>query len=147
MIYTQLGQLKMKNILLAMKPCPPGHTLQTTDSKDKCQCKCNTDDQNIVDCLPTESKIILEVSWPLLLSHDQSYKYYYICNLHSQEGIWAHIVNNGSTNSILETYHCPAGYCQCGRTDNTSEVCSSVYFYSNEDLQCVCDRQGNFARM
>ena len=46
---------------------------------------------------------------------------------------------------MLECYHCPAGYCQCRRTDNTSEVCSNVYFYNNEDLQCVCDRQGDVA--
>ena len=45
---------------------------------------------------------------------------------------------------MLESYHCPAGYCQCRRTDNTSEVCSSVYYYDDEDLQCVCDRKGNF---
>ena len=44
---------------------------------------------------------------------------------------------------MLEYYHCPAGYCQCIRTDNTSEVCSSVYYYNNENLQCVCDRQGD----
>ena len=52
-------------------------------------------------------------------------------------------MNNGSTNSMLEYYHCPAGYCQCRKTDSTSEVCSSVYYYNNENLQCVCDRQGN----
>ena len=61
---------------------------------------------------------------------------------HMQEGLWAHYVKNGSTNSILEYYHCPAGYCRCRRTSNTSEVCSSVYYYDNENLQCVCDRQG-----
>ena len=51
-------------------------------------------------------------------------------------------MNNGLTNGMMECYHCPAGYCQCRKTDNTSEVSSSVYFYDNEDLQCVCDRQG-----
>ena len=62
---------------------------------------------------------------------------------HTQEGLWTHYVNNGSTNSMLEYYYCPAGYCQCRRIGNISEVCSSVYYYNNENLQCVCDRQGN----
>ena len=53
-------------------------------------------------------------------------------------------MNNGSTNSLLEYYHCPTGYCRCRRTGNTSEVCSSVYYYNNENLQCVCDRQGKY---
>ena len=68
--------------------------------------------------------------------------YIHLCNPHTQEGLWAHYVNNGLTNGMMECYHCPAGYCQCRKTDNTSEVSSSVYFYDNEDLQCVCDRQG-----
>ena len=58
-------QLETKQFALTIKPCPPGHTLQITDSNNgynEYECKCNTDDQNIIDCLPDESKIILEVS-------------------------------------------------------------------------------------
>ena len=70
-MHMQVFKHEMKHLALTIKPCPPGHAMMTTDSKDEYECKCNTDDQNIVDCLSNESKIILEVSWPLLLSHDQ----------------------------------------------------------------------------
>ena len=43
---------------------------------------------------------------------------------------------------MLEYYHCPPGYCQCRRLDESSEECSSVYSYSDENFQCVCDREG-----
>lgn len=45
-------------------------------------------------------------------------------------------------NTILEYYSCPPGYCQCRKVESVSDVCSSVYYYDNDDLQCVCDRQG-----
>ena len=51
----------MKKVALRIKPCPPGHTLHITDSKDECECECSDDDLNIVDCFPDENKIILEV--------------------------------------------------------------------------------------
>ena len=43
---------------------------------------------------------------------------------------------------MLEYYHCPPGYCQCRRLDESLEECSSVYSYSDENFQCVCDREG-----
>ena len=46
-------------------------------------------------------------------------------------------------NGTLEYYSCPPGYCQCSKVDGVSDVCSNVYYYDNDDLQCVCDRQGN----
>ena len=45
-------------------------------------------------------------------------------------------------NGILEYYFCPPGYCRCNKMDSVSDVCSNVYHYDNDDLQCVCDRQG-----
>ena len=45
-------------------------------------------------------------------------------------------------NGILEYYSCPPGYCRCNKVDGVSDVCSNVYYYDNDDLQCVCDRQG-----
>ena len=60
----QLVQHETKQFALTIKPCPPGHTLQVTDSNDgynEYECKCNTDNKIIVNCLPDESKIILEV--------------------------------------------------------------------------------------
>ena len=65
----QLVQHETKQFALIVKRCPPGHTLQITDSNSgykEYECKCNTDDQNIIDCLPNESKILLEVSQPIL---------------------------------------------------------------------------------
>lgn len=56
--------------------------------------------------------------------------------------MWAHYVNNGSVNGILEYYHCPPGYCRCRNLDEGSEECNSVYSYSDENFQCVCDRKG-----
>ena len=64
----QLVQHETKQFALIVKRCPPGHTLQITDSNSgykEYECKCNTDDQHIVDCMPDESKILLEVS-PLI---------------------------------------------------------------------------------
>ena len=45
-------------------------------------------------------------------------------------------------NTMLEYYNCPPGYCRCSKVENVSDVCSNVYYYDNDDLQCVCDRQG-----
>ena len=56
--------------------------------------------------------------------------------------MWAQAIDVGSINGILEYYQCPPGYCQCTRVDNGSNVCNSVYYYDNDDLQCVCDRKG-----
>ena len=61
-----------------------------------------------------------------------------------QEGYWAHHIDDGSINGVLEYYQCPPGYCQCGRVDNDSSRCNSIYYYDNDDLQCVCDREGNY---
>ena len=60
-MHMQVFKHEMKHLALTIKPCPPGHAMMTTDSKDEYECKCNTDDQNIADCLPNEGKIILEV--------------------------------------------------------------------------------------
>ena len=65
----QLVQHETKQFALIVKPCPPGHTLQITDSHNgykEYECECNTDDQHIIDCMPDESKILLEVSQPKL---------------------------------------------------------------------------------
>ena len=45
--------------------------------------------------------------------------------------------------NMLEYHHCPPGYCQCSKVDDNSEACTSVYYYDDEDDQCVCDREGN----
>lgn len=55
----------MKQFNLTIKPCPPGHVLHATDSEDEYQCKCDDNDVNIVECAPTENKIILEVAYTL----------------------------------------------------------------------------------
>lgn len=44
-------------------------------------------------------------------------------------------------NGILEYYHCPPGYCQCTKLDD-SDVCNSVYDEDDGNSQCVCDREG-----
>jgi len=67
---------------------------------------------------------------------------YYNYTAHLQEGLWAHYVNNGSVNGMLEYYNCPPGYCQCRSIDETSEVCNNIYSYGDENFQCVCDRKG-----
>ena len=51
----------MKQFTLKIKPCPPGHVLHTTDSKDRYECRCDDNDVHIVKCAPNENKIILEV--------------------------------------------------------------------------------------
>jgi len=45
--------------------------------------------------------------------------------------------------NMLEYYYCPPGYCQCSKVDDNSEACTSVYYYDDEDDQCVCDREGS----
>ena len=45
-----------------MKPCPPGHVLRITNSEeDEYECKCDDNNVNIVECVPNDNKIILEV--------------------------------------------------------------------------------------
>ena len=51
-------------------------------------------------------------------------------------------MDDDNINSLLEYYHCPPGFCQCSKIEGSSEICSSVYSYDDENLQCVCDRQG-----
>ena len=47
---------------LTITPCPPGHVLHSTDEEDEYECQCNDDnDDNIVSCLPEESRIVLKV--------------------------------------------------------------------------------------
>ena len=68
-----------------------------------------------------------------------SYVLYYIklSNV-LQEGYWAHDISFGSVNGTLQYYPCPPGYCRCSSNDK----CYSIYYYDDNDLQCVCDRQG-----
>ena len=66
-----------------------------------------------------------------------------MCDCISQQGLWAHFINNGSMENMLEYHHCPPGYCQCSKVDDNSEACTSVYYYNDEDDQCVCDREGS----
>ena len=61
-----------------------------------------------------------------------------------QEGYWAHHIDDGSVNGMLEYYQCPPGYCQCSRVDNDSSRCNSIYYYDDNDRQCVCDREGTY---
>ncbi|XP_065907815.1 uncharacterized protein [Dysidea avara] len=103
---------------LTVTSCPPGLVLLATDVEDEYECQCNNNnDQNIVDCLPNQRRIILE------------------------EGYWAQHINTGSLNGYFEYYQCPPGYCRCSKYSGDN-VCNSVYDYDDDDLQCVCDRQG-----
>ncbi|XP_065907348.1 uncharacterized protein, partial [Dysidea avara] len=103
---------------LTVTPCPPGHALHSIDEEDEYQCRCNDDDdQNIVSCVG-ENQIVLK------------------------EGQWAHYVDDGSINGRLEYYQCPPGYCQCSRVDGSSSICNNIYYYEDNDQQCVCDREG-----
>ncbi|XP_065906983.1 uncharacterized protein [Dysidea avara] len=108
---------------LTVTPCPAGLVLRTVESLNKVkeyECKCNRgQDENIAECVPDEKRLILK------------------------EGLWATNINTGqSLNGMMEYYQCPPGYCQCSREDDGGNICNSVYYYDNDDLQCVCDRQG-----
>ena len=47
---------------LTVTSCPPGHILYPTDEEGGHECQCNDDDdENIINCLPKESSIILKV--------------------------------------------------------------------------------------
>ena len=127
---------------LTIKPCPPGHALQVADSEDEYECRCDDNNVNIVECVPNDNKVLLEVSVAGLTQFINTYIQLYP---YSQEGLWAHYVNNGSVDSKLEFYRCPTGYCQCTSLDESSESCSSVYSYRDENSQCVCDREGIIA--
>ena len=69
---------------------------------------------------------------------------YNINHIHNilQEGYWVTHIENGSINGMLEYYQCPPGYCQCSRMDIDSSRCNSIYYYDDDDRQCVCDREG-----
>ena len=55
-------QDEVKQFNLTIQPCPPGHVLHVTDTKDEYECKCDNNNVNIVECIPNENKITLEVS-------------------------------------------------------------------------------------
>ena len=62
----------MEYFNLTVTSCPPGLVLLATDVEDEYKCQCNNNnDQNIVDCLPNQRRIILEVV---------SYQLLYYCN-------------------------------------------------------------------
>ncbi|XP_065908085.1 uncharacterized protein [Dysidea avara] len=108
---------------LTVTTCPAGHSIQALMSvgdMKRYECICHKDhDVNIVNCAPNERRLVL------------------------QEGLWAININTGeSLNGMIEYYQCPPGYCQCSREDDGGNICNSVYYYDNDDLQCVCDRQG-----
>ena len=67
--------------------------------------------------------------------------FYYI---HSQEGLWGSSYF-GDPDDNLRAYRCPPGYCRCSRmTSFGSGECHYVYNNSDPDIQCTCDREGNF---
>ncbi|XP_065908079.1 uncharacterized protein [Dysidea avara] len=108
---------------LTVTPCPAGlvlHTVESLSEVKEYECKCNRgQDENIAECVPDEKRLILK------------------------ERLWAININTGeSLNGMMEYYQCPPGYCQCSREDDGGNICNSVYHYDNDDLQCVCDRQG-----
>ncbi|XP_065913374.1 uncharacterized protein [Dysidea avara] len=114
--------IQISTFKLTINSCPPGHLLQlvmsVVNKVNSYHCKCNNDkDVNIVDCEPNEKRLIL------------------------QEGLWATNINLGTLNGMMEYHQCPPGYCQCSRENNDS-ICDSVYYYDNDDHQCVCDRHG-----
>ncbi|XP_065909021.1 uncharacterized protein [Dysidea avara] len=108
---------------LTVTACPAGLALYEVQSNSEMkdyECKCDNDhDDNIVKCVPDEGKLILK------------------------EGLWATNVNTKSLNGMMEYYQCPPGYCQCSSSkDKGTSTCNSVYYDSNQDLQCVCGREG-----
>lgn len=52
---------EVKQFNLTIKSCPPGHVLHITDSDGEYQCRCDDNNVNILECLPNENKIALEV--------------------------------------------------------------------------------------
>ena len=60
----------MKLFNLTIKSCPPGHTLSITDTKNEYQCRCNNNDDHIINCVPNERKIVLEVGSNVRCSTD-----------------------------------------------------------------------------
>ena len=47
---------------LTITSCPPGLKLLSSEVEDEYECRCNNNnDQNIVDCLPNQRRVILEV--------------------------------------------------------------------------------------
>ena len=54
-------QDEVKQFNLTILPCPPGHVLHITDTMDEYECKCDSNNENIVKCVSNENKLILEV--------------------------------------------------------------------------------------
>ncbi|XP_065905479.1 uncharacterized protein [Dysidea avara] len=111
---------KVHQFNLTITPCPPGHTLRRNDLEDLYSCGCN-DEKNIdiVNCLPGTRKLIIK------------------------DGYWAHRIKDINVNGELIYHWCPPGYCRCTSLDDVTGTCSSVYYFDNDDLQCVCDREGH----
>ena len=78
----------------------------------------------------------------MMASVNTQINYTYEIFQYIQEGYWARHIDDGSVNGMLEYYQCPPGYCQCSRVDNDSSACNSIYYYDDDDRQCVCDREG-----
>ena len=82
-----------------------------------------------------------------VLANLVTFAYSYVCiPLYVQGAYWAHTVEVESTDTILEYYYCPPGYCRCTEVDGVSDVCNNIYYYyDDDDKQCVCDREGIIA--
>ncbi|XP_065908083.1 uncharacterized protein [Dysidea avara] len=107
---------------LTVTACPAGlalHEVQSSSEVKDYECKCDNDyNDNIVECVPDEGKLILK------------------------EGLWATSINTRSLNGMMEYYQCPPGYCQCSSKDKGTSTCNSVYYQDIQDRQCVCGREG-----
>ena len=61
-VTTHCLQQHSETFELIITLCPPGHTLQSTGVNDEFECQCDdNNDDNIVNCLLEERRLILEV--------------------------------------------------------------------------------------
>lgn len=63
----QLINYQVRYFNLTMSPCPPGHILYTAEVNDEHLCRCDDNDQNIIECLPEQNMVVLKVK--LLFAH------------------------------------------------------------------------------
>ena len=69
---------------LTVMSCPPGQTLKVTDVTDEYNCQCDDDDdQNIVECLTDDRKLIIEVCSLNTFIYTYPFRCIYLCDAYT----------------------------------------------------------------
>lgn len=111
----------VENISFTAHVCPPGNVLTSqAEGGEEKVCTCNTvNNPFLLDCDTDRETLILR-------PHN-----------------WCSFTTNPDGTLALQTHLCPDGYCNLLHNTSFGEMTySSIFVYTNPDLQCQCNRSG-----